>query len=107
MKVFFAAAHDPTTLNRQGPDSGRQYRSAIFTGNDEQKRVAAAYIEQLTQAKVFGHPIVTQVAPLEKFYPAEEYHQDFVKRNPGHPYVMVNAIPKIQKVKKLFPDLTK
>ncbi|MEO7652958.1 MAG: peptide-methionine (S)-S-oxide reductase MsrA [Bryobacteraceae bacterium] len=107
LKVFFAAAHDPTTLNRQGPDSGRQYRSAIFTATDEQKRVATAYIEQLTQAKIFGKPIVTQVAALEKFYPAEDYHQDFVRRNPDHPYVVVNANPKIQKVKKIFPALVK
>jgi peptide-methionine (S)-S-oxide reductase len=107
LKVFFAAAHDPTQLNRQGPDWGRQYRSAIFYTDAEQKRVAEAYIKQLQSAKIFGQPIVTEVVSLEKFYPAEGYHQDFVKRNPTHRYVVVNALPKIEKVRREFPDLVK
>jgi peptide-methionine (S)-S-oxide reductase len=107
LKVFFAAAHDPTQLNRQGPDHGPQYRSAIFYASDEQKRVAEAYIQQLTAAKAFDKPIVTQVAPLTAFYAAEQYHQDFVKRNPSHGYVVVNALPKIKKVKQYFPALVK
>lgn len=105
LKVFFAAAHDPTQLNRQGPDWGPQYRSAVFYATPEEKRVTEAYIQQLNEAKVFSKPIVTEVAPLEKFYVAEGYHQDFVKRNPAHPYVVVNAIPKVSKTKKEFPDL--
>jgi peptide-methionine (S)-S-oxide reductase len=107
LKVFFAAAHDPTQLNRQGPDWGRQYRSAIFYVDPEQKRIAEAYIKQLQAAKVFGQPIVTEVVALEKFYSAEGYHQDFVKRNPTHRYVVVNAIPKVEKVRREFPDLLK
>jgi peptide-methionine (S)-S-oxide reductase len=107
LKVFFAAAHDPTQLNRQGPDWGRQYRSAIFYADAEQKRIAEAYIKQLGAAKVFGQPIVTEVVALEKFYSAEAYHQDFVKRNPTHRYVVVNALPKIEKVRSQFPDLLK
>ncbi len=104
LKIFFSVAHDPTQLNRQGPDYGRQYRSAIFYGNAGQRRVAEAYIEQLSQAKIFTGPIVTQVVSLKAFYPAETYHQDFVKNNPGHSYVVVNALPKLQKLKKLYPD---
>ncbi len=107
LKVFFGAAHDPTTLNYQGPDHGRQYRSAIFYSDDEQKRVADAYIKQLDEAKVFHHRIVTEVKELKAFYAAEEYHQDFVVRNPSHGYVVVNALPKIAKVKKEFPALVK
>ena len=107
LKIFFSVAHDPTQLNMQGPDHGRQYRSAIFYTDPEQKRVAEAYIKQLDEAKVFHKPIATQVSELKAFYPAEEYHQDFVKRNPNHPYVVVNAIPKIQKTKKEFPALVK
>ncbi|MEJ7605261.1 MAG: peptide-methionine (S)-S-oxide reductase MsrA [Bryobacteraceae bacterium] len=107
LKVFFSVAHDPTQLNRQGPDSGRQYRSAIFYKDAEQKKVSEAYVSQLNEAKVFGKPIVTVLGQLDSFYPAEEYHQDFVKRNPGHPYVVVNALPKIQKVKKEFPALVR
>ena len=107
LKVFFHVAHDPTQLNRQGPDYGKQYRSAIFYANADQKRIAEAYIKQLTDAKVFGKPIVTQVSELKAFYPAEEYHQDFVKRNPAHPYVVVNALPKIQKTRQEFPELLK
>jgi peptide-methionine (S)-S-oxide reductase len=107
LKIFFSVAHDPTQLNRQGPDYGKQYRSAIFYTDPEQKRIAEAYIKQLEEAKVFNKPIVTQVTELKGFYPAEEYHQDFVKRNPNHPYVVVNAIPKIQKTRKEFPELLK
>src|SRR5262249_1806301 len=107
LKGFFAVAHDPTQLNRQGPDWGKQYRSAIFYKDAEQKRIAEAYINQLQDAKVFGHPIVTEVTQLKAFYPAEEYHQDFVKRNPNHPYVRVNALPKLDKLKKQFPQLLK
>ena len=103
LKIFFAVAHDPTQVNRQGPDWGRQYRSAIFYANDDQKRVAQAYIAQLNEAKVFAKPIATELAPLKAFYPAEAYHQDFVKNNPSHPYVVVNALPKVEKLKKTFP----
>ena len=107
LKVFFSVAHDPTQVNRQGPDSGRQYRSEIFYADAEQKRIAEAYIQQLDQAGVFRKPIATEVAELKAFYPAEEYHQDFVRRNPFHPYVVANAIPKIQKTRKAFPELVK
>jgi len=107
LKIFFSVAHDPTQLNQQGPDHGRQYRSAVFYMNPEQKHVAEAYIKQLDEAKAFHKPIVTEVSELKAFYPAEEYHQDFVKRNPDHPYVVVNAIPKIQKTRKEFPSLVK
>src|SRR5579859_2081728 len=107
LKVFFSVAHDPTQLNRQGPDYGRQYRSAIFYKDAEQKRIAEAYIKQLEEAKVFHKPIVTEVAELKGFYPAEEYHQHFVQRHPNHPYVVVNALPKLEKLKKQFPGLVK
>ncbi len=105
LKVFFGVAHDPTTKDRQGPDWGKQYRSEIFYANEDQKRVAEAYIKQLDEAGVFKKPIVTQVAPLKAFYPAEDYHQDFVAHHPGHPYVVVNSIPKLHKLEKTFPDL--
>jgi peptide-methionine (S)-S-oxide reductase len=107
LRVFFEVAHDPTQLNRQGPDWGRQYRSAIFYANEEQKRIAEAYIAQLTAAKVFPKPIVTEVVPLKDFYPAEDYHQDFVDNNPINPYVMANANPKIAKLKKACPRLVR
>ena len=107
LKVFFSVAHDPTQLNRQGPDYGRQYRSAIFYKDAEQKRVAEAYLKQLEEAKVFHKPIVTEVVELKAFYPAEEYHQQFVRRHPDHPYVVVNALPKLDKLKKQFPELLK
>jgi peptide-methionine (S)-S-oxide reductase len=100
LKAFFAIAHDPTQLNRQGPDIGRQYRSAIFYANDDQKRVAEAYIKQLNQAKVFDNPIVTTLEKLTEFYPAESYHQDFVRKNPMHPYILQQAMPKVEKAKK-------
>jgi peptide-methionine (S)-S-oxide reductase len=105
LKVFFAAAHDPTQLNKQGPDWGKQYRSAIFYANDEQRKVAEAYIRQLDAAGVFNKKIVTTLEKLEKFYPAEDYHQDFVKNNPNHGYVVVNALPKVGKLKKVAPEL--
>lgn len=99
LKVFFSIAHDPTQLNRQGPDTGRQYRSAIFYADDEQKRVAQAYISQLNQAHVFDRPIVTEVVPLEAFYQAETYHQDYAARNPLNPYIVFNAQPKVRKLR--------
>jgi len=107
LQIFFAVAHDPTQLNRQGPDYGPQYRSAIFYASEEEKRVAAAYVAQLEQAKAFSGRIVTELAPLKAFYPAEDYHQDFVKRNPSHPYVVVNSSPKVAKLRKEFPALLK
>jgi peptide-methionine (S)-S-oxide reductase len=102
LKVFFSVAHDPTQVDRQGPDHGRQYRSGIFYADDAQKKVAEAYIAQLNAAGVFKKPIATEVSKLDKFYPAEDYHQDFVKRNPNQPYVVVNAIPKVKKTKKHY-----
>ena len=99
LKVFFAIAHDPTQLNRQGPDTGRQYRSAIFSADDEQKRVAEAYIDQLNKARVFDAPIVTEVAPLKAFFEAETYHQDYAARNPSNPYIVYNAQPKVTKLR--------
>jgi peptide-methionine (S)-S-oxide reductase len=99
LKVFFAIAHDPTQLNRQGPDTGRQYRSAIFYMDGEQKRVAQAYIDQLNKAHVFDQPIVTEVVPLEAFYQAETYHQDYAARNPLNPYIVFNAQPKVRKLR--------
>jgi peptide-methionine (S)-S-oxide reductase len=105
LRVFFSVAHDPTELNRQGPDEGKQYRSVIFYANDEQKRIAEAYIAQLDQAKSFRKAIVTQVVPSTGFYPAEAYHQDFLRRNPYHPYIVVNDLPKLGQLKKQFPDL--
>ena len=107
LQVFFSVAHDPTELNRQGPDEGTQYRSAIFYGSAEQKQVADAYIQQLTAAKVYRHPIVTQVVPLKGFYPAEEYHQNFIERNPDYPYVVYNDLPKLEHLKRQYPDLVK
>src|SRR5919204_6694587 len=99
LKVFFSIAHDPTQLDRQGPDVGHQYRSAIFFGDDEQKRITQSYIEQLNQAHVFDRPIVTEVTPLEAFYEAETYHQDYAARNPLNPYIVFNAQPKVRKVR--------
>ena len=107
LKVFFSVVHDPTQLNRQGPDTGTQYRSAIFYTNEEQKRVAEAYIQQLNAAKVFPRPIVTQVVPLEGFYRAEEYHQRFLDRNPDYPYIVYNDLPKLKHLKEEYPQLCK
>jgi peptide-methionine (S)-S-oxide reductase len=105
LKVFFSVAHDPTQLNRQGPDTGTQYRSAIFYSNEEQKRIAQAYIDQLNQAKVFDQPIVTQVVALNSFYKAEAYHQDYAFHHPNQPYIMMHDLPKIENLRKQFPDL--
>jgi len=107
LKVFFAVAHDPTELNRQGPDDGTQYRSSVFYANDEQKAIAEAYIQQLNGAHVFVRPIVTTVAPLKGFYPAEDYHQDFIAHHPDYPYVVVNDLPKLRALKAEFPSLLK
>ncbi|HXH44812.1 MAG TPA: peptide-methionine (S)-S-oxide reductase MsrA [Bradyrhizobium sp.] len=104
LQIFFSVVHDPTQLNRQGPDVGPQYRSAIFTTSDEQKKVAEAYIAQLNGAKVFNKPIVTKVGTLEAFYPAEAYHQDYMTLNPNQPYIAYNDIPKVENLKKLFAD---
>ena len=105
LRVFFSVAHDPTELNRQGPDVGTSYRSAIFYANDEQKRIATAYIAELDAAKVFPAKIVTEVTPLKAFYRAEDYHQDFALKNPDHPYIQICDLPKIEALKKQFPDL--
>ena len=105
LRVFFSVAHDPTQLNRQGPDTGSQYRSSIFYNNDEQKRIAEAYIAQLDKAKVFPRPIVTQVVPLKAFYPAEAYHQDYAVRHPDNPYIVYNDAPKVAHLRQQFPDL--
>ena len=107
LKIFFTIAHDPTQLNRQGPDHGTQYRSAIFYENDQQKHVAQAYIKQLDDAKVFDNPIATTLEPLDQFYTAEGYHQDFVRLNPDHPYVQQQALPKVTKVHKLYANRVK
>lgn len=105
LKVFFSVAHDPTELNRQGPDSGTQYRSAVFFANGEQKRVAEAYIAQLQAARTFRRPIVTQVAPLKAFYAAEAYHQHYLELHPDQPYIVINDLPKIANLKREFPAL--
>jgi peptide-methionine (S)-S-oxide reductase len=107
LKVFFSVAHDPTELNRQGPDTGTQYRSAIFYVNDEQKRIAAAYIEQLNKAKVFSAPIVTQVGALEAFHEAESYHQNYLTNHPDEPYIVINDMPKVENLRKELPALYK
>ena len=104
LQIFFSVVHDPTQLNRQGPDSGTQYRSAIFTTSDEQKKVADAYIAQLNAAKVYGKPIVTKVGRLEAFYPAEAYHQDYLTLHPNQPYIAYNDIPKVENLKKMFAE---
>jgi peptide-methionine (S)-S-oxide reductase len=104
LRIFFSVAHDPTQLNRQGPDYGKQYRSVIFTATDEQKRVAKAYIDQLDQAKVFTSPIVTEVAALPAFYPAESYHQNYLALHRSQPYIVYNDLPKLAALKQQFPD---
>jgi peptide-methionine (S)-S-oxide reductase len=104
LQIFFSVAHDPTLLNRQGPDSGTQYRSAIFTTNDEQKKVTDAYIAQLNAAKVYKKPIVTAVGPLAGFFPAEAYHQDYLTLHPNQPYIAYNDIPKVENLKKIFAE---
>jgi peptide-methionine (S)-S-oxide reductase len=103
LQIYFSAAHDPTQLNRQGPDVGTQYRSAIFPANPEQARIAKAYIAQLNQARVYNAAIVTKIEPDRPFYAAEDYHQDFMTKHPGHPYIVFNDLPKIDDLKRLFP----
>lgn len=105
LRIFFSVAHNPTELNRQGPDTGTQYRSAIFYANEGQKEVAESYIEQLNQAKAFPGRIVTQVVPLKGFYAAEEYHQNFLARHPDYPYIVYNDLPKLRELQKQFPSL--
>ncbi|HEX5235721.1 MAG TPA: peptide-methionine (S)-S-oxide reductase MsrA [Silvibacterium sp.] len=105
LRIFFSVAHDPTQLNRQGPDVGTSYRSAIFYSNDEQKRIATAYIAQMDAEKVFAKPIVTEVTPLKGFYRAEDYHQDYALNHPDNPYIMVCDRPKIEALKRQFPEL--
>jgi peptide-methionine (S)-S-oxide reductase len=105
LRIFFSVAHDPTQLNRQGPDEGTQYRSAIFYSTDEQKRISEAYIAQLDQAKIFPHRIVTQVVPLQAFYAAEAYHQNYAALHPDQPYIVFNDAPKVAHLRQQFPDL--
>ncbi len=105
LQIFFSVAHDPTELNRQGPDVGSQYRSAIFYVDAAQKETALLYIDQLNKAKVFGRPILTQVVPLEHFYAAEAYHQNFLARHPYYPYIVFNDLPKLRQLQKQFPAL--
>jgi peptide-methionine (S)-S-oxide reductase len=105
LDVFFSVAHDPTELNRQGPDAGTQYRSVIFFTTAEQEHIAQAYIDQITRAKAFTRPIVTEVVPLRGFYPAEAYHQDYVKLHPYEPYIAFNDLPKLTRLRKAFPTL--
>ena len=105
LTVFFSVAHDPTELNRQGPDRGTQYRSAIFYSDDEQKTAAAAYIDEMTKAKTLAKPIVTEITPLKAFYTAEAYHQDYLVRHPDQPYIVINDKPKVEDLKKRFPAL--
>ncbi len=107
LRVYFSVAHDPTELNRQGPDVGTQYRSSIFYANDEQKHIAEAYIAQLDKAKVFPSSIVTVVVPLKAFYPAEAYHQDYAALYPDNPYIVYNDAPKVAHLQQQFPDLYK
>jgi len=104
LQIYFSVAHNPTELNYQGPDSGPSYRSAIFYANDEQKEVATAYIAQLDKAHVFREPIVTKLEPLTGFYPAENYHQDFLVLHPTYPYIVFNDLPKVENLKRLFAD---
>lgn len=107
LKVFFAVAHDPTELNRQGPDEGTQYRSSIFYSTPDQKTVADAYIRQLNAAKIFPRPIVTKVVQLDAFYPAEAYHQHFLDMHPDYPYIVYNDLPKLEQLRKELPELLK
>lgn len=105
LKVFFSVVHDPTQLNRQGPDTGTQYRSAIFYSDAEQQRIAQAYVDQLNQAKLFSQPIVTQIVPLNGFYSAESYHQDYAEHHPENPYIMICDLPKLKNLQQQFPNL--
>lgn len=103
LHIFFSVAHDPTQLNRQGPDTGTQYRSAIFYSDESQKNIAQAYVTQLDKSKAFRRAIVTRIEPLKGFYPAEDYHQDFLIHNPRYPYIVFNDLPKIENLKRIFP----
>jgi peptide-methionine (S)-S-oxide reductase len=105
LQLYFSIAHDPTELNRQGPDSGPSYRSEIFFNSPAQQRVAEAYVAQLTRSKVFDRPIATRIEPEKGFYPAEDYHQDFLIHNPNHPYIVINDLPKIDALKRVYPQL--
>ena len=105
LRLFFSVAHDPTQLNRQGPDSGPSYRSEIFFTSPAQERIAKAYVEQLTHENIFKEPIVTKIEPLKGFYPAEDYHQDFLVHNPTYPYIVRNDLPKIDSLKRVYPEL--
>jgi peptide-methionine (S)-S-oxide reductase len=105
LMLYFSVVHDPTQLNRQGPDDGSQYRSSIFYTSEEQKRLAEAYVAQLTAAKVYNRPIVTKIVPLDKFYTAEEYHQDYADHHPDNPYIQICDIPKLEALKREYPDL--
>jgi peptide-methionine (S)-S-oxide reductase len=105
LQIYFSVAHDPTELNRQGPDSGTQYRSAIFPANDMQKRIAQSYIAQLDKAHVFSSPIVTKTDALKGFYPAEAYHQNYLTLHPDAPYIAINDLPKVENLKRLYPTL--
>jgi peptide-methionine (S)-S-oxide reductase len=105
LQVFFNVAHDPTQLNRQGPDVGSQYRSVVFYLNEEQRQTALSYIQQLTAMRTFSSAIVTQVVPLQQFYPAEEYHQNFLAMHPDYPYIVINDLPKLERLRKRFPEL--
>jgi peptide-methionine (S)-S-oxide reductase len=105
LMVYFSVAHDPTQMNRQGPDTGSQYRSSIFYSSAEQKRIAEAYISQLNAASVYRRPVVTQVVPFAAFYSAEDYHQDYLKKNPRNPYIVANDLPKLERLQKEFPAL--
>lgn len=105
LRVFFSVAHDPTELDRQGPDEGSQYRSVIFYGNEEQKKIAQAYVAQLDQAKAYRHKIVTEVTALKAFYPAEAYHQNYAELHPNAPYIVYNDAPKVADLRKEFPEL--
>ncbi|HTT76902.1 MAG TPA: peptide-methionine (S)-S-oxide reductase MsrA [Candidatus Binataceae bacterium] len=107
LEVFFFVAHDPTELDRQGPDDGTQYRSVIFYANDDQKRIADSYIAELNKEKAFSSPIVTQVVPLKHFYPAEAYHQNFLELHPDNPYIVANDLPKLEQLKRQFPAFCK
>jgi peptide-methionine (S)-S-oxide reductase len=107
LKVFFTVAHDPTQLNRQGPDEGTQYRSSIFYGTPEERAIAEALIKRLNDANVFSRRVVTTVVSLEGFYPAEPYHQDFIRKNPRYPYVVYHDLPKLDHLEKAFPELLK
>jgi len=105
LKVYFSVAHDPTQINRQGPDEGTQYRSVIFYASSDQKRIAEAYIDQLNKAKVYPRPIATQVVALKAFYPAEGYHQDYAVHHPNDPYIRINDLPKVDHLRQMLPEL--